>query len=214
YNYDIWPVWQAAVLGQASVARYLEMLRFQDAIYPDNFIKLRCVENHDQMRIMRLAPSLDQALAWTAFEAFNRGAFLIYAGQEAGATHTPSLFDVDKVVWGDYAWQPFLTTLARLKKHPALTTGQFVLTAAEPLIQAAWQGEGGNLYGLFNVTAEAGLVQAPLPAGDYVDLLSGATVSVRDGQMDMPASAVVLAYAEALFLQPFHSPLLDFHLPA
>lgn len=214
YNYDIWPVWQAVVLGQASVARYLEMLRFQDAIYPDNFIKLRCVENHDQMRIMRLAPSLDQALAWTAFEAFNRGAFLIYAGQEAGATHTPSLFDVDKVVWGDYAWQPFLTTLARLKKHPALTTGQFVLTAAEPLIQAAWQGEGGNLYGLFNVTAEVGLVQAPLPAGDYVDLLSGATVSVRDGQMDMPASAVVLAYAEALSLQPFHSPLLDFHLPA
>ena len=214
YNYDIWPVWQAAVLGQASVARYLEMLRFQDAIYPDNFIKLRCVENHDQMRIMRLAPSLNQALAWTAFEAFNRGAFLIYAGQEAGATHTPSLFDVDKVVWGDYAWQPFLTTLARLKKHPALTTGQFVLTAAEPLIQAAWQGEGGNLCGLFKVGAEGGLVQAPLPAGDYVDLLSGATVSVRDGQMDMPASAVVLAYAEALSLQPFHSPLLDFHLPA
>ncbi|MBK7204129.1 alpha-amylase family glycosyl hydrolase [Candidatus Amarolinea dominans] len=69
YNYDIWPVWQAAVLGQASVARYLEMLRFQDAIYPDNFIKLRCVENHDQMRIMRLAPSLDQALAWTALRS-------------------------------------------------------------------------------------------------------------------------------------------------
>ncbi len=77
YDYDIWAIWQAAVLGKVPAARYLEMLRFQDAIYPANFTKMRCVENHDQARIIELAPSRSQALAWTAFQAFNRGAFLI-----------------------------------------------------------------------------------------------------------------------------------------
>ncbi len=92
---------------------------------PTNFVKLRCVENHDQARIMALAPSRTQALAWTAFQVFNKGAFLVYGGQESAAEHTPSLFDVDKVQWGDYPLLPFLTALARLKKDPALIHGQF-----------------------------------------------------------------------------------------
>src|SRR5690606_36653777 len=94
YDYDLYTIWQAAVEGMQPVARYLEMLRFQDAIYPASYIKMRCVENHDQKRIMDLAPTRNQALAWTAFEAFNRGAFLIYGGQESAAAITPSLFDI------------------------------------------------------------------------------------------------------------------------
>jgi glycosidase len=66
YDYDIWPIYQAAVVGEAPVGRYLEMLRFQDAIYPANYVKMRCVENHDLARIQRLAPSMQQAMAWTA----------------------------------------------------------------------------------------------------------------------------------------------------
>ena len=61
YDYDIWPIWQLAVQGKIPVRRYVEMLRFQDSIYPANFIKMRCVENHDQARIMRLASSQRQA---------------------------------------------------------------------------------------------------------------------------------------------------------
>jgi glycosidase len=77
YDYDIWPIWQLAVQGKVPVRRYIEMLRFQDCIYPENHVKMRCVENHDQARIMRLAPSRAQGMAWTAFQAFNKGSFLI-----------------------------------------------------------------------------------------------------------------------------------------
>ena len=63
YDYDIWPIWQLAVQGKVPVRRYVEMLRYQDCIYPESYIKLRCVENHDQARIMRLAPSRSQAMA-------------------------------------------------------------------------------------------------------------------------------------------------------
>jgi glycosidase len=211
YDYDIWPLWQAVVRGKAPMGRYLEMLRFQDCIYPGNYVKMRCVENHDQLRIMRLAPSRNQALAWTAFQAFNRGALLYYAGQESAARHTPSLFDVDKVAWGDYELSPFLTTLAGLKKDPAQVHGQFVLLEADPAIQAAWIHPGAGLYGLFNVAGVAGRVPVQLPDGVYTDLLGGATVAVRNGRTTLPETAVIVRCEEEFASEPFQSELLSFH---
>lgn len=212
YDYDIWPIFQQAVRGVVPVKRYLEALRFQDAIYPQNFVKMRCVENHDQLRILKLAPSRSQALAWTAFEAFNRGAFLIYAGQEAAAAHTPSLFEIDKVEWGSYELQPFLTRLSGLKKHPALEGNLFFLSA-EPAIQAAWVGLGKGLYGVFNASGQYGRVEAQLPDGDYLDLLTDMRIPVRGGSMDLPIDAVILEIEHPRQYQSMSFELMDYHLP-
>jgi cyclomaltodextrinase len=210
YDYDIWPLWRATVDETVPVARYLEMLRFQDCIYPGNYVKMRCVENHDQPRIMALAPSREQGLAWTAFQAFNKGALLLYAGQEAGARHRPSLFDVDKVVWGDYALQPWLTRLAKLKKDPAQMEGEFVLLEAEPAIQAAWMHPDGGLYGVFNVRASQGEVSVRLPDGVYGDTLSEGQVAVRGGKMALPTDAVIVRYEAEIRSEPVFSMLLDY----
>ena len=214
YDYDICSIWQASVVGKVPVARYLEMLRFQDSIYPANFVKMRCVENHDQARIMGLAPSRAQALAWTAFQAFNRGAFLIYGGQESAATHTPTLFDVDKVPWGHYELQPFLTTLANLKKDSAMVSGQLALLEDEPAIQATWSWPGASLYGVFNTSAATGQVDVRLSDGIYTDLLSGASVRVERGRTAMPDSAFVVRYGGEIELKPFYSDLLDYYVEA
>jgi len=214
YDYDICSIWQASVVGKVPVARYLEMLLFQDSIYPANFVKMRCVENHDQARIMRLAPSRSQALAWTAFEAFNKGAFLIYGGQESAATHTPSLFDVDKVPWGNYELQPFLTTLANLKKDSAMVLGQLALLEDEPAIQATWYWPGASLYGVFNTNAATGQVDVRLSDGIYTDLLSSASVRVERGRTAMPDSAFVVRYGGEIELKPFYSDLLDYYIEA
>jgi glycosidase len=213
YDYDIWSAWQAAVRGEEPVAHYLAMLRFQDAIYPENFVKLRAVENHDQARIMTLAPSRAQALAWTAFQAFNKGAFLIYAGQEAGSTHRPTLFEVDAIDWGDYELQPFITLLAHLKKDPALVEGHLTLLADAPAIQAAWEAGERSLYGVFNVKGESGAVEVQLPDGAYADLLSDEMVEVRDGRLALPESAAILRAGQELRLEPFASNLLDYGFP-
>jgi glycosidase len=210
YDYDIWPIWQAAVRGDAPVSRYLEMLRFQDCIYPTNYVKLRCVENHDNPRIMALARSECQALAWTAFAAFNKGAFLIYAGQESGVERTPSLFETDKIAWKDYPLQPFLTTLTGLKKDPAQKEGQFVLVAAEPAIQAAWHSGRGGLYGVFNVSASEQAVDVALPDGEYEDLLGGGALDVRGGRVALPFSAAIVRYEHEAVPPPLFSVLLDY----
>jgi glycosidase len=194
YDYDLWPTWVTAVTDPTAVPTYVSLLQFQAGIYPAHTIKMRCVENHDQPRIMRQAPSRAQALAWTAFQAFNEGAFLIYAGQESENTHTPNLFDVDKIIWRDYALQSFLTRLCQLKKEPAQVEGQFEIVTAAPAISAVWQNEQDGLYGVFNVGGVEEVIATPLPDGRYTDLLSDRAIEVRDGEMMTPETAVILRY--------------------
>jgi hypothetical protein len=211
-DYDIWPIWQLAVQGKVPVRRYIEMLRYQECIYPQTYVKMRCVENHDQVRIMRVAPSRPQAMAWTAFEAFNKGAFLIYGGQESATKHTPSLFDIDKVDWGDYSLQPFLTRLAKLKKDPAQVEGRFVVVQADPAIQAVWEYPGKNLYGIFNTSGKTGYIMVSLPDGTYRDILNDGQVSVRGGKMLLPEAAAIVRYANEILLRPAYSELLDYNV--
>ncbi len=211
FDYDIWPIWQLAVQGKVPVRRYVEMLRYQDCIYPENYVKLRCVENHDQARIMRLAPTRSQAIAWTAFEAFNKGPFLIYAGQESGTKHTPSLFDIDKVDWGEYSLQPFLARLARLKKDPAQVQGKFVVVQADPAIQAAWEYADKSLYGIFNTSGKAGYIMVSLPDGTYRDILNDGQLTVRGGKVLLPETATIVRFADQVILRPAYSELLDYN---
>jgi hypothetical protein len=130
---------------------------------------------------MQRAPSRAQALAWTAFQAFNEGPFLIYAGQESENTHTPSLFDEDKIKRGDYSLQGFLTKLCHLKKDVVQVEGAFKLITATPALTAHWQVENEGLYGVFNVAGVVDVMPTPLPDGIYMDLLSEREVEVRDG---------------------------------
>lgn len=212
YDYDIWPLFEAAVAGDVPVARYLEAARFQDAIYPETAAKLRCVENHDTARIMALAGEPSRAIAWTALAAFNRGAFLVHAGQEAGATHTPSLFERDPIRWNGHPLQGLLSRLGALKKTPAQVQGRLRFLAAEPLIQAAWEHGEAGLYGAFNVSGAGGTVPVQLPDGHYRDLLTDREVPVRGGRIPVPADAAVLAAGPLGELRGLFSPLLDYGL--
>lgn len=212
YDYDIWPIFQAAVTRQAPLGRAMEMYRFQNAIYPANYIKMHCVENHDQRRIQRLAFDPASAQAWAAFQVFNRGAFLIYAGQESAATHTPSLFDRDPVEWKDYPLQEFYRSLFTIKKHRLVRDGVFAIIQAEPVIQAVYSGTSSSLVGVFNPNGVQGEMMVALPDGQYTDLIGGETVTVKNGQMTIPFSAVVVEAPVVIDPRPFYSELLDTHI--
>lgn len=208
YDYDLWPAWRAALAGTIPVRQYLDLLRFQEAVYPANFIKMRCVENHDQPRITSLTRTPQQARAWTAFQAFNKGAFLIYGGQESAAVSTPSLFEADRINWRDYSLQPFLTRLAAIKKHQAVKDGAFTIITPDPAILAAWDTGKGGLLGVFNVRGIAGKSVVPLPDGDYLDLISDQTVPVRLGRIDLPEDAFILSCERAFSYEPYKSVIL------
>ncbi len=209
YDYDIWPLFQSVVKGKVPIKRLLEMYRFQHAIYPKNFIKMHCVENHDQTRIQKMAAGNKQALAWTAFQAFNDGAWLIYAGQEAGETHTPSLFDRDLVRWKGYPHQKFLTSLNTIKKHPIISGGRIILLSANPVIQAAWSSEKGVLLGLFNVKGRSGKIEITIPDGKYHDHLNNTQIRVKNGVITCPEIAFIFEVPKLLDGKPISSKLLD-----
>jgi hypothetical protein len=138
YDYDIYGAWRATVAESIPTKSYLEMVRLQTTIYPNDFIKLRFVENHDQQRVAYIfRNNRFKALAWTgeieificifiidlfvAFNAFNKGCFLVHAGQETEQTKTSSLFEKD---WNDcqniYPLQQFLRQLIQIKKNPII----------------------------------------------------------------------------------------------
>ncbi|MFN8623464.1 MAG: alpha-amylase family glycosyl hydrolase, partial [Chloroflexota bacterium] len=217
YDYDIWAMFQAAVRGDQPVARYLELLRLQDCIYPRTYAKMRAVENHDNPRIRWLAPDAGRARAWTAFAAFQPGAFLLYGGQESGLDHTPTLFERDPVDWNGYPESDRLSRLARLKKEPALLDGGFHLLAAEPAVQATWLHPDGALYGVFAtgpaVAPDAGArIPVQLPDGTYEDLLGDAPLEVHDGAIDLPADAAILRVREPITVTPLTFDLLDYRI--
>jgi len=208
YDYDIWPIWQAAVKGQVPVRRYLEMLEFQKGIYPQGFIKMRCVENHDNARIMAFAPDELSARAWTAFTIFNQGAFLIYAGQESGATHTPSLFEIDKINWGTYRLQDWLKKLINIKKSDHFIQGDQHFLAASPAIQTIWQYHNDTLFGFFNVANTADPVSCQLPDGNYRDLITGKDHSVINHLVNLDGESALIFEIQESFSPEF----LDFDL--
>ncbi len=195
YDYDIYDEWMDCLNGKLALSGYVKWLEFQQAIYPANFVKMRMVENHDQPRLAASTPDLNRLKCWTAFMAFNQGAFLIYAGQEAAVTKTPSLFEPDPILWP--AEPPilssFLTRLTALKKDPA-TCGFFDILVRDTHLQARWDDRGSGLYGIFNVQAQTGSVAVKLPNGVYSNLLDDSSVVVSAGRIKLPLGPVIVRY--------------------
>jgi len=239
YDYDLWNCWCECAEGAGDVRRYLEMLRFQEAVLPKGAGKMRFVENHDQQRVMGRIKDARRVMAWTAFAAFNRGAFLVYAGQEDAAMHAPSLFEKDTVEWsggGAYPFQPMISALGAIKKREEVTEGELILLEGEPAVLAAWvhrdrkrpSASGSlmlpdpcGLLGIFNVAATAQDLSAtrlPLEDGVYSNLLAGsaggaAEVRVEGGVADLSAlgPAAILEFTGRLTSEePVYSPLLDY----
>lgn len=95
YDYDIREVFDKYLKGETTLSNYMDMFNYQEAIYPQNYDKMRCLENHDQPRICHYVKNRSDLENYTAFLYFLKGSTLIYAGQEFGCDETPSLFDKD-----------------------------------------------------------------------------------------------------------------------
>lgn len=209
YDYDIWPLFLNCVRRRLPVQQYLEMLYFQKGIYPRDFIKMRCVENHDNARIMAIAPTEVIGQAWSAFQVFNQGAFLMYAGQESGSTHTPTLFDIDKIDWGDYPLSSWYKRLLSFKKDELFVYGHQRFISADPVVQVEWVYGVKRLLGLFNINDLPEGFYCELPDGEYYDLITNQQIMVTNKQISMPQTpAMILKIKPGTFINLLDSPWL------
>ena len=204
YQYDLWPIWQAAVREDVGVDRFLEMVRWQRATLPEHAVKLRYVENHDNYRVMRFARTRRAALAWTALMAFLPGPFMLYAGQESGVSKWPELFERDPIEWGDYELAEFVQRLTAIVKE---RTGVWRVVASEPVPVLSWDDAEGGLLGVFDVHGH-GSARVPLPDGVYEDCYGG-SAHVAGGVLPMDAPMAVLRYLAPQQLNHEFTHLLD-----
>ena len=195
YDYDIFPVFQDYLEGKVPLERYAQAVDQQESIYPDNYVKLRFLENHDRARAAFLIPERLARLNWTAFLYFQKGMTLLYAGQEVEAEHRPSLFDKDGVDWsGGLDDSDTLKKLAALKQNPLLTDSRYEVKALPGDILYATHRKGDRqLVGLFSVKGNASLVRVEAPDGFYSNLLdeNGRGVEVYEGMVSVSGAPII-----------------------
>ena len=80
YEYDIRETFDKYIAGEQPLSAWMDMLGFQEAIYPENYVKLRYMENHDMPRIAGLVPDEKARRNFTALLYFLKGTVLLYGG--------------------------------------------------------------------------------------------------------------------------------------
>ncbi|WP_150265982.1 alpha-amylase family glycosyl hydrolase [Paenibacillus tepidiphilus] len=195
YDYDLYPYFCAYLEGQLALSAYLEKLGAQEYIYPDNYVKLRFLENHDRPRARALIPDERSLMNWTAFQYFQKGMPLIYGGQESGNVRCPGLFDKDTVDWDTgIDLSGLLKALHAVKQLEIMASGSCVLRAAEEqdtvLGMYAWGAQ--RLLGVFSLKGQPVDVETELPDGSYTNLIDRSTVTVAGGRLVCGGQPVII----------------------
>lgn len=195
YDYDIWGFRDQYLEGKISLDMYVQILNQQHIAFPDNYVKMRCLENHDQRRAKAAVPNESDLLNWTAFMFFQQGSALIYGGQETENNHTPSLFDIDKVDWNTGKdISPLLKKLAEIKKKEIMAYGTYQLYAddlTDTVIGTYEMGED-RLIGVFALKSQAANIKVDLEDGEYTNLIDGSKVTVKSEWMKTEGKPVIL----------------------
>ena len=195
YDYDIREVFDRYLKGEIALSHYIDMLNFQECLYPAEHIKMRCLENHDQPRICSFVR--DEAALWnfTAMLYFLKGTTLIYGGQEYCCDHTPSLFDKDvfpRDTGKDIT--PWLQKLYGVKKDVLSCEDYFRGSADDANDIAILERDDNRVrkLGVFSLKGKAADVKVNFPDGSYTDHLGGGTVAVTGGVLHCEGRPVLL----------------------
>lgn len=197
YDYDIYQPFRQYLAGECKLSKYVEAVNRQEYSYPANYVKMRYLENHDQDRAKRIIPNEAALLNWTAFLYFQKGATLLYAGQENEDENRPDLFNKDVIrLYGRHDISHWLRRLYQVKKLPVMTKSSYHLWADDELgtIRGVHKEINGadTLVGIFSFEGKSGQVETGLADGTYENLASGKHVQVRDGKIDLQECLVIV----------------------
>lgn len=195
YDYDVQPYFMGYLKGTNNLSYYVDRLVFQEGIYPENYIKLRFLENHDNPRAKELIENEEQLINWTAFQYFQKGTTLVYAGQETENTKCPSLFDKDLVNWNTGKdITKLMQKLYKIKKNNIFIDGAYSLFADEDnqTIIGYYEKNGEKVVGVFNLKGIEGEIKVNLKDGEYINEIDNEKVIVKNGKIKMNKKPIIL----------------------
>ena len=186
YDYDIREVSDKVLRKAAPLSQWIDLLEYQEAVFPANYNKLRCLENHDNPRIASVIRDGEALVNYTALLYFLKGTTLLYAGQEWADEHLPSLFEqepINRDTGKDLS--PLLRRLGEIKKSCFAPEDAFWGQADDEQRIAVLRR--GGCAGVFSLDAAPGAVKLEgrleIPDGVYENLLGGEPVPVRGGEL-------------------------------
>ena len=194
YDYDIWGVFRGQLEGKLPLSAYADAVNGQERLYPDNYVKLRYLENHDNDRAAQIIPDRRKRRNWTAFMYFQKGMTLLFGGQEVGDAHRPDLFGKDTVRWDAGADDSdFLRRLSEIKKNPLFADSHYQVKALpENVLLAVHEKDGQKLVGVFFVDGTT--TQIDLPDGVYPNLLGG-EIQISNGLLNNGGNPIILEFS-------------------
>lgn len=196
YDYDIREVFDRYLKGEITLSHYVDMLNFQECLYPANHIKMRCLENHDQPRICSFVKDPAALENYTAMLYFLKGTTLLYGGQEYCCDHVPSLFEKDvfpRDLNKDIS--PVLAKLGEVKKTVLACDDYFAGKADDVNDIAILERENDTArkLGVFSLKGKRADVSVGFPDGSYLNHITGETVTVSGGLLRCEGRPIILS---------------------
>ncbi|MBQ9662056.1 MAG: alpha-amylase [Oscillospiraceae bacterium] len=196
YEYDVRESFDRYVKGEVVLSHWLDMLNFQEAVYPANYNKLRFLENHDQPRICASVEAESDRDNYTAMLFFLKGTTLLYAGQEFSCSHTPSLFEKEVFPRDGRDISAAIKHLSDIRHSVLDPDDAFNAWADDEHDIAVLLRQSGTRkkIGVFSLKSESAVVPVPAPDGEYENLIDGSTVSVREGKLLCEGRPVIFRF--------------------
>jgi glycosidase len=198
YEYDIREAFEAYLKGEGTLTHYVDLLNFQEATYPENYIKLRFLENHDVPRICSYIKRESRLINFTAMLYFLKGATLIYGGQEFGNEYRPSLFE--REVFSRNTGiniSDLLSRMARIKKQELSAEDHFWGWADDRHHVAILNRSSGRTrkLGVFSLQGKMAMVSVDFPDGTYTNLVDDERITIRNGKLVCKGKPIILSTA-------------------
>ena len=197
YQYDVWESFERFLAGKGLLHEWTEQLNFQEALYRENYNKLRFLENHDQPRIASRITDERARENYTAMLFLLKGTTLLYAGQEYSCTHQPSLFEREVFPRSGRDISARLARLAAIKKEHAGRETHFTAAADDEHAIAVLErfGPDSHTIGIFSLRGKSAAVAVDAPDGTYENLIDGESVIVKNGQVFCGGSPIIFTLA-------------------
>ena len=200
YDYDVYPYMKNAITGDGCLKQYLSKVNTQEVIYPDNYCKLRCLENHDRPRAAAMIPNDNVLLNWMAWNYFQKGIVMLYAGEEFCVTHHPTLFDLDTVDFNTGKdISSFVKSLSDIKRDSIFTNSFFTSkVVGNDIILATYEAYKDSAcnhkkaIGIFSTTSVSKAVSVPLEDGTYKNAINYEDVDVYEGILSYKGYPIII----------------------
>lgn len=184
YDYDIQNYIEGYIEGFIDFGTLIKELRNQEVVYPQDYMKLRFLENHDSKhRIAKKIKDINKLQNWKAFSIFQKGVPLIYNGEEVKLNKFPDLFNNDKINWddADKDYLKFIKNLINIIKTDIVKKGIYTINPLiDNCVHLRYRHNGKTLHGIFNFGRKSRYIPVESLEGDYLNLVSHEVIKITN----------------------------------